>query len=108
MQFSGNVKGEAARKYPGFSYLVPVRAPIDVDGTSDPTDLPQHVDCADYNVRIERVGTSNMHKVQVWMRPNQFTLAKKERLVCEFGALNGFVLRHECCDIALKRAFGTR
>ena len=122
MEFNGRVQGAAARKYAGFSYRVPVFADVtmrqldperltyadEYPRSVNPPSSPslQTVELANYVVKFGSTGSDGMCSVQVWLMPNKFTLAKAALMVCELQVANGFVLRHEYCDDALRRAFG--
>ena len=41
----------------------------------------RHVDLADYVVKIGDNSSNGMSRVQLWMRPNEYTTAKAEKLV---------------------------
>lgn len=123
MEFSGTLRGAPARKYSGYGYRRPVQLPVDI-WSLDPERLhPAHeyprsvnppsaptlptVDLVDYVVKIGAQKHDGMSPVQVWVKPNEYTFARKPLLVCEFHVSNAFTLRHEYCDEALVRAFGT-
>lgn len=122
MEFIGTVQGEAAKRYAGFTYRKPVLAPVDAwnidpDRLHPANEYPRfvsppsapntrHVDLADYVVKIGDNSSNGMSRVQLWMRPNEYTTAKAEKLVLEFDASNAFTLRRVYHDEALRRAFG--
>lgn len=122
MEFIGTVQGEAAKRYAGFTYRKPVLAPVDVwnidpDRMHPANEYPRsvsppsapntrHVDLADYVVKIGDNSSNGMSRVQLWMRPNEYTAAKAAKLVLEFDASNAFTLRRMYQDEALSRAFG--
>lgn len=122
MQVTCIVKGAAARKYPGYTYRRPIKAPIDMwqldperlhpaheypRSTNAPSAPTLQIDeLADCVVGIGPRGVDGMALVQVRMRPNQFTAASVELPVCAFDVSHAFTLRHEWVDEALRRAFG--
>lgn len=122
MEFRGTVHGAAAREYDGFSYLRPVMQSVDIwqldpERVFPTSEFPRFVNppsqpnletvqLADYVVKVGAVGSDGISTVQVWMQSNEYTAAKVPMLVFEFHVANAFVLRHEYCDEALRRAFG--
>lgn len=115
------MQGEAARLYAGYTYRKPVMAPVDIwqldperwhsahkypRSVNPPSQANmQTVDLADYVVRIGASGNDGMSQVQVLMKPNEYTAARKPLLVCEFKASNVLTLRHEYRAEAERRAF---
>ena len=122
MVFRGTVIGQAARKYPGFTYRKPVPAKIDIwqldperahpahefPRSVNPPSQPntQASDLADYTVSIGAAGADGLSPVRVSMRPNQYTGATKPLTVLEFHVANAFELRREYVEEAERRAFG--
>lgn len=112
MEFTGHVVGHRARRYGGFCYRVRVPGPLvyirDIDPESAPIVEPSSIateERLDYKVSIDRADDGGLDFVRVWALPNRYTIATHKALVAEFRALNGFVLRHQYLDEALRFAF---
>lgn len=83
MEFTGHVQGAAAQKHAGFSYRVAASAAVPF-GSALPGTRIKYL--ADFTVKIGTSGPDGMSLVQVWLMPNQHTVATVALLVCEFQA----------------------
>lgn len=84
------LQGAAARKYPAFSYRIPIMRPF------SPLELlavemgPQTVDLADCEWKLGRVDKdTNLAPAELWLVPNENTFAKAPMLVNRRMVLNG-------------------
>jgi len=120
MEFVGKVQGEYARRFPEFCYRRPVMRPLEPEHPplSVLSEYPRFIrpvaahahipvlELADYTVIVGEMDDSCMSVVQLWMKPNGYTLAKAPRIKCEFKASHAFTMRHKLHDLALSRVFG--
>ncbi len=121
MEFKGHIEGNTTKRYPDFSYRVPIFAPISVRQL-DPERLnymdeyPRSVNppeklilrektVIDFVVRIGKRRVDGLSPVQVWLKPNKYTQSKAELMVFEYLVANALELRHEYYNEAIDRAF---
>jgi hypothetical protein len=92
MQFNGTVQGEAARKFPGFTYRHPVKPMAMGIRDMDPNrvyydqEYPRYtkisqpnlqiVELANYSVRFSPRDDDGWTTISVWLKPNKFTQEK--------------------------------
>ena len=93
----GTVQGEAARKYPEYTYLKPILVPLDIfqldperlrasdeyPRSVNPPSLPaiRTKDLADYCVTAGPEDAAGQCKVEVVLLPNEHTCAKKPKSI---------------------------
>ena len=93
-RFIGHIHGSAAKRYPNYIYRVPEepswsKSPwledriIYPEGRLPRPELPylQTVELADYLIEVGKMDVTGTQTVEVFLTPNQFTLAVAPRLV---------------------------
>ena len=119
MRQEGTLRGEYARKYPGWHYRKPVRDTRVIDYETmmrvypdreyprytDPPDQPvlRTTDCADYLIMLRE--DHPMDELCLWLQPNQYTQAKRARLLQRIYVSHGELHWREYCESLLEQEF---